>query len=202
VSTTAAEVDLDEIEQKIQARIGELQRRRQELSIQALSDKSVATEMVTIERRLGAAQVELQRVDLARAEQERLNAEARQAQVDEHQAAALERARGLQPKREKAAAAVDKAAVAHVEAVCAFVEVCRSQQAELREAGRPDTAQLARPFGYGIEAAFAYAMREATTLRANGLRGIGVWERLPFIPPMHQKPLAESDVRPIEHLGE
>jgi chromosome segregation ATPase len=193
--TAAATHDLDGIEQGITERLGELREQRQRLSLDALTNSKAAKELEDVEGRIVGVQAELDRVGLARAERERRELDARQAEVDDRQRAAMTAARELQVDREKAAKAVDRATNAYVDAIASYFEVCRAQQAKLVAAGAPQLAHIARPFGFAIEAAFARA--KASDPR---VRGADVFSQ-PAIPPGHQKPLAEGDPKPVEPAG-
>lgn len=191
-------VDLDALERDCETKIGELCGAIGRLSLDALSDPEVRHELVDVERELAEAQQEIQRIHLARAEQERRDMEARQKALGARQAAAYKAARQLQPKRERAAEAVDAAAEVFISAISEYVTICHSQQAALVQAGQPQVANIARARGFAIEATFARALTEARW--AKQLGGVNPFERLPLIPAMHRKALAESDARPVEPL--
>jgi hypothetical protein len=164
------------------------------LSLDGFHDEDVKQELIGVEAELAAGEAELQRVAHARAEQERREAEARQQELDERQAQALALARKMQPRRQAAAEAVDKAAASFAKAIGQHVEIAHAQQRALSEAGRAGTAHASRPSAFALEAALAYALREAAWNGA--LREIGVLRRLPSIPVRMQRPLAESDAAP------
>jgi hypothetical protein len=199
-SAATAAVDLAAIESGIQAQITELDAERAQLSLDAFSDKRAKALLDDVEDRLAAAQAELGRVQLARAEQERRVTEARETETRERQAAALNEARRLQGLRAKLAAAVDDATRAYLEAVAAYIVVCRKQERQLIEGGwSRENADTARPRGHAIEAAFAVAKRQVEPAGVFG--GIGLWQQAPpSVPPSRQAPLAESDARPVEPL--
>jgi hypothetical protein len=193
VTPAAAETDLDAIERDLHAKIARLRGDVARLSFDAFQDPAVKAELGAVESELGGAERELQRIDFARAEHERREAEAREQEITTRQAQALQLARKIGARRQAAAVAVDKAAAAFAKAIGEHVEVARAQQEALREAGRPSEAHAVRPTAFRLEAALAYALREASW--GGALRELGLLSRLPAIPPRHQLQLAESDLR-------
>jgi hypothetical protein len=200
MSATVERVDLDAIEVDAQEKIDRLREAVSRLSLDAFSDPAVREELIAVEHELSDVEVELQRIASARAEQERRDMAAREAAETERQQAAYNDARRLQVERSTAAKAVDRAGESHVAAVLRWVDVCRRQEAKLRESGRPAVADMAKPRGHVVEAAFAHAFRDAWW--AGTLRGLGIWDRLPLIRQAHKRPLAESDAKPVEPEGD
>ncbi len=189
------EVDLDALQADVETKIRGLRDAIGRLSLDALSDGTVRAEMIDAEHQLAECQQELVHIGLARAEQERREVEARQKALGAQQRAAYKKARQLQPKRVRAAEAVDAAAKSFVDAISEFVGVCRDQQAALQSAGQPQQANVARAQPFLVEASLAKALSDARwQKRTTGL----TFERLPLIPIAHQRKLAESDARPVE----
>lgn len=195
---TTQEVDFDALERDLLERLAAARQRRQELALDVLSDPAGRQELGQVEDVIAECEHEQQRLALARAELERRELARREKEESEARRAAYREAQLLQSARERAAEAIDRAATAFVAAIVAYGDVCVRQQTALRSAGRPQQAHIARPFRFGIEATFARAMSEARGKR----QLVDVWERLPLIPPMHQKPLAEADARPVEPINE
>ncbi len=173
-------------------RLPELRLARQRFALDAQSDAVAAAELADIEGQIAACLLALERRDLADAERVRRDAEARAAEEEAAREAALEQARVLQAERERAMRAVDSGARRFACALVDYDRICREQDGALTTAGRRPSANAGRAREAAIQAAVAYALREASAPRVL---------ELPPIPVRDVKPLAESDLRPIEPTG-
>ncbi|HET6999346.1 MAG TPA: hypothetical protein VFI03_12245 [Solirubrobacterales bacterium] len=188
------EIDFAKREDELRARLGELEEQRQGLALDAIGDADNSREqLAAVESELAETAVELDRLGLAAVEAERREAAAKAEAESQAQQEAFAAAQHLQVEREKHAKAIDEAIDEFVQAMRAHTDVCAEQHHLLLAAGQEAAAGVARPRGFYIEGAFALAMRKAGRLPA--------LERLPMIPPMHQRPLVESDPKPVSPPG-
>lgn len=182
-SVPAAEPgSLEAIETDARARVVELEASRGRLALDALTDRDAAQELADVESELTAARAEIERVGLARGEQERRQVEA--AEQAERQAAeqADADAAALQPAVREAAEAVDRAADVFAAAVAAYRDVRSEQAALMVAAGHGDGAAGVRAYR---PAAVVDAL--AVALRARSVNLDGITHR------HHPQPLAESE---------
>jgi hypothetical protein len=188
--TVTESVDLDRIEEDATARLGELVDMRQRLSLDALVDSAVRSELESVESELRSCQEALERVALARGERGRRDAAAAEAAETVAREVALGEARRLQVDREACAAVFDEAAEGLAAAATAFLATCDAQDVFLARAGRPVGQGGRRARQLAVDAAFRCAMGSAPpgVLQLDGL------------PPgvRHMKPLVSGDARPVE----
>lgn len=183
-------LDVEALAGECEATIARLRAEVASMALDALSDPAVRDDLAEREAQLAEAQAELERLGLASAEQERRES-ARLASEDlDRRQAAVARAHELQAERKAAAKRIDRAVGQLVRAVGEYVTASSGQQAAFTEAGMPHAVAAAAPRGFRVEGAFARALRDSDV----GLRGIGLWDRLPMLPMAQQAPIAETDV--------
>jgi hypothetical protein len=198
-ATTEPPVSLDAMQADTETRLAELRQRRQELSLDALTDQGVAKRLATVESDIATAESALERVGLARAEGQRRELQARSEAEAERRANALQQARALQSEREKGAAAVDAAAKAFAEKLAAWDQITTRQESALRVAGRTGYAGSAvRPQPWMVECAVQHHLSAAGCPR--GVMRLGSFMPGPGAsqPASRVRPLAELDFRPVE----
>lgn len=181
---------------EVEARMAALRDERQRLSLDALTDAGARKRLAAVERQLDECEAELDRVELARREQARRQAEAIEAAENERRQQALTHARELQAEREKAAHAVDLAAARFARELRKFDRITTEQETTLRRVGARNAADMARPRSWQIEAALMHALREAGC--PHGIIALEAFAGPAHIGPGWVRPLAESDARPIE----
>lgn len=158
----ARDVDLDEFRAGTEARIAELREQRQRLAPEALTNTAAAKRLATIEADLAAAEQALERVDLAAAETDRREIEAREQAEAQARAEGLQRAQELQRDRELAAVEVDTAARTFAEALQRWDAIAAEQERAVRQAGWSSvTAQAVRPRPHMVEDALRMALFDA-----------------------------------------
>jgi hypothetical protein len=186
-------VDLEalaKLEADATVRLGELTEQRARLSLDALSDPRIATELDDVRSEIASCERALEQVALARAESGRRSGEAAAEAEAKRRAEALARAHELQAQREAAAKAVDSAATALSEAAQWWLQTADDQDRALREAGRAPSASAPRMRSIALTAAFIHATRSLP-------RGVLQLEGAPPAPRDWQ-PLSAGDVRPVE----
>lgn len=195
MSATAEKVDLAALAADATRRLGELEEQRLHLAPEALTDKKAAAELADVESEIAACRRTLERVGLAREEQQRRVLAAEASAREEARQAHLAEARRLQAERETAAVAVDKAAAVFAQKLRAFDRITSEQESHLRRAGDVTAAGIARPRPYLFELALERALRDAGCpygiLRTETLTGVN------RVPMAQIRPLVESDARPI-----
>ena len=186
-------VDLDVLEAAARDNVQRLEEARSRLALDGLGgDPEVRAELESVESELAGALGELDRIDLARAEQARRRLEAEQDARQEAQEAAYTEARRIQADRDRAARGVDSGAAKLAAALADYATCCERQIATLSRAGmRPDVRSGAALRNFSVEAALKFALREQHVENALDL---------PPIRPQHVKPLRESDARLVEPL--
>jgi hypothetical protein len=184
---TTTDLDLEALRVDGERRLEELREQRQRISVEALVDAQVASELEDVESAIEATSAELRRIELAGTEQERRDREAAEAAEYERVEAHMRRARELQPEIEKVIATYDRKLGEAMVALRAFCDLTLEQQQELGAAGeRPP-----RTPPWAANASLAFAMNHA------GLsRGLIVLESVTGKP----RPLAE--LHPTPALGE
>lgn len=192
---TAERVDFGALEAKLSASITDLNSRRGELALDALSDPRAKAELQRVEAALAKAEGDLDRLKLAGAEAERREIAARAAALAEQQRAALDTARDLQEQRRKAAQAFDRAAAKLITALMEWADVAGAQQRALAEAGQSEASLIARPSPYLIEGAIGLAIHEAGA----SARHLAL-SPLRYVPADQWGRLAEADVVAIAHV--
>lgn len=194
--STSEAIDFEPRKEETRARLVALQGERQSLALDLFRDPHASQRLEAVETEIAEAEVELERLAAASAEQERRIAEAQTDAEDQAKAEAMDRARSLQRDREKRAAEVDRAIVKFVSAVGKHAAVCEDQRRALLDAGRKETADQAQARGFYVEGAL---LRELWAARRQG--PLPPLDRMPSIPPDHRRPLAESDPRPVDPAG-
>jgi hypothetical protein len=186
-------VDLEalaKLEADATARLGELTEQRARLSLDALSDPRIATELDDVRSEIASCERALEQVALARTESGRRSAAAAAEADAKRREEALGRARVLQVEREAAAKAFDSAASAFAEAARWWLKTADDQDRALREAGRAPSASAPRMRAVALTAAYVHATRSLP-------RGVLQLEGAPPAPRDWQ-PLSTGDVRPVE----
>ena len=166
--TTAAVTQSESVEAlaaDARRRIQELAEARQRLASDAISDEDARQELANVESELAAADAELERMSLARAEGERRDVEARERAEAKRRAAALECARTLQSQREAAALKVDRGAKALAEALTELDRVCGEQAEQLRVVDLSLEGVRIAPLLLSVEGALLHAFHAARTPR-------------------------------------
>jgi hypothetical protein len=130
---------------EIRVKLEGLTERRQELSLDALTNDDARQELSGVERDLEAGERELVRVELARREDQRRQRQGRDEAEAERVQAALDRAAELAGDRERAEAKLAKAASDLAKAIGQVHDVAAHQAAALSEAGRDDAWRQATP---------------------------------------------------------
>jgi hypothetical protein len=148
-------------EDQVRAKIATLTALRQTLSFDAIADATKANELAGVESDLAAAESELERTHLARAEFNRRRREAELSARQEARARALQRADELAGRREQADRKLSDAgrkfglALASVEAIAA-------QQADaLSATGHPNAWQAVTPTAGQLQRVLATSLAEA-----------------------------------------
>jgi hypothetical protein len=177
-----------ESEAEIRKRIEDLDAQRATFALDAINDPKARDKLSDIEHRLGGARLELQHVDLARAEQHRREQAEREAEEEATVDAALAQAAALQHDRERAAVRVDRAAHALGEALGKHQAIAVEQGQALIAAGRiRDLRENLAP-DIAMEGALAH-----------GLGGAAGWLELSHDATVRfAHPFAEQDVRHVE----
>jgi hypothetical protein len=135
----------DTAEAELRANLVALNDRRQELSLDALTNDDARQELSGVERDLEAGERELVRIELARREDDRRQRQAREQAEAERVQDALDRAAELAGDRERAEAKLAKAAGELARSIAAVHDVAAKQATALSEAGRDDAWQQAMP---------------------------------------------------------
>lgn len=190
------DLDLGALAADATQRLGELEEARLRLAPEALTDKTVAGELASVESEIESCRQVLERVRLARSEYERRE---KQAETDAAEAARqshLAEARRLQGEREKAATAFDRAAKTFAEKLRAFDLITSAQEAELRRAHAQQAADIARPRPWQFELALEHALRGAGCPR--GILRTHTLSGAEHVPLSQINPLAALDARPID----
>jgi hypothetical protein len=183
--------DFDHLERVAEVEIDRLEAAVSALSLESLGgDQDVLGELDDLEQQLDDRKRALVRLQAARVEQGKRDAQARQDAATEARAEAFTEARRLQAKREALAEKVDEGAVAFAQALVEFDRVASEQERQLRLAGRDGTP--ARPRSWQFECCLLNALRDA-----GAPHGI-----LTILPPSvaQVRPLAENDHRSIDPL--
>ena len=162
---TTTSVDLDEVEPAVRERIARLGGRRQELALDALTKKTAATELAQVESDLVSAEGELERVRLARVEQDRRAELAHAAEIARRRAAAMKLAGEIGAQRREAACAIDEALGVLAERVAVHRRLVSAQAVQLEAAGRKVSLNSYRM----VDRAFEHALARA--FGAHGVRG-------------------------------
>jgi hypothetical protein len=182
--------DLHAIQTRTEQRLSELRDSHQSLVIDSLTDENAAVQLRAIECEISECETMMQRISLALTERKRLDIEAERNAEAKRKAEAYSRAQELQVEREAAAQKVDAGAKMLAEGLHDLDRVAEAQRCALVEAGRaPDSVRI-MPYALSIEAAIAYALREAQAPRAAiRLEGTVIGR---------EAPLTESDIKPVE----
>jgi len=181
-------VDLDALSADADAKLAELRPQLARLSLDALTDPTVAAELADVQSEIASAESALAQVALARQEQGRRDSQAAAEAEAQRRAEALDSACVIQVEREAAAASFDAAADALAAATWRWLRACDRQDVALREAGRTSGSGAARARPFALQGAYQRAMRDT--------RGVLALEAT--VPPREQKRLADADVRPVE----
>jgi hypothetical protein len=191
---------LDAAEQDARSRIEALQRERQALALDSLTDDDARSALASVESELAETAAELERIALARIEAQRREAASRDHEQQEAIAAAMREAASLQGDREKAAARVDRTATAFAEALAAHHDLAARQARALGATGFP--RREIEPAPWMLEGALMRALSDVPNMPRNWAHRAGGM----FAPDQHlavrrmraAKPLAETDCRPVE----
>jgi hypothetical protein len=124
-------------EDELRARIATLTALRQSLAFGAIADATKANELAGVEHDLMAAERELERTALARAESTYRQREAQQQAQQEAVRQALKRAGELGVERDRAGVKLNKAAATFASAIAALDAVASEQSQVLESVGRP-----------------------------------------------------------------
>jgi hypothetical protein len=152
---------LDTLGTEIEARIEALTAERQRLSLDALTDDGKARELADVEAALAGADVDLQRLTIARTETARREqAEREQADHDRVQAAS-DRAAELGAERQKVEARLQRDARTFAGSVAALHVVAGQQAAALTQANHPNAYQTTIPSPGALQRMLAQALRDA-----------------------------------------
>jgi hypothetical protein len=137
-------------EDQVRAKIATLTALRQALSFDAIADATKANELAGVESDLAAAERELERTRLARAESTRREREAQEVAEQERRAKAQERAAELGEQRQRADQKLTKAGVGFAQALAAVEGIAAQQSEAMSDAGHgwqqlgPSRGQLQR----------------------------------------------------------
>jgi hypothetical protein len=145
IAESPAPSTFDVAESELQQKIAELQERRGELSLDALTSEDARRELTSVEQELEAADREVCRVALARREDDRRQRLAAEQAEAARVQAALDRAAELAGDRERAEAKLTKAAAELAPSIAGVHDVAAKQAAALSEAGRDDAWRQATP---------------------------------------------------------
>jgi hypothetical protein len=182
------DLDLEAVERDAKQRLSELRLQRLRLAPESLTDSRVAAELADVESEIQTCERTLERIPLAREEQERRAAEA--AKLAELRAPILDEARQLAARREQAARKVDKAAAEYAKALAAWDRLTSEQESVLRRAGR--NGQAVRPRPWMIESGLLHALTSAGV--PHGAIGLEIVRGVqPTLRPGAVRPLAEFD---------
>jgi hypothetical protein len=190
-TATEQTVDLEALEEDAKRTLGELTEARARLSLDALTDATVAAELENVESEIRSCEQALERAQLAHTEQGRRALEAAEKAAREARERAMERAQALQADRERGAAAVDVALIKLAQRVSAWLVTCDEQDRQLQAAGRRPAQRAARDRSLALDAAFIDAMRAVP----RGILQLDVGGWAP-----RGRPLVEGDHRPVQTI--
>src|ERR1035437_6597985 len=176
-TATEQTVDLEALEEDAKRTLGELTEARARLSLDALTDATVAAELENVESEIRSCEQALERAQLAHTEQGRRALEAAEKAARE--------------ARERGAAAVDVALIKLAQRVSAWLVTCDEQDRQLQAAGRRPAQRAARDRSLALDAAFIDAMRAVP----RGILQLDVGGWAP-----RGRPLVEGDHRPVQTI--
>ena len=166
---------------------------------EALTDSEVAAELRAVEDDIANCEAALERVTLARAEQDRRGQQAQAEAETERRDEGMRHARRLEAERRKAARAVDSALRKFAAALRSWDKTTSEQERALRAAGwSAEQAMAARPRSWQVEAAIGRAVRDAKC--PAGIVRLEAFRNGLF--PSHVKPLGELDAKVLSPVEE
>jgi hypothetical protein len=193
--TTATEqtaVDLEALGRDAEARLAELRPQVQRLSLDALTDPRIASELDDIRSEIASAERAVEQVRLAHTEKGRRASEAAAEAAREARVVAAARVAELSAELQTAGAEVDAAFAVVCRTVEKWLALGEARDRESVAAGRRPGANAHALRAIQLDGAFRFGTRRLP-MGVLGLEG--------FVQPRSVRALVQADVRPAEKSG-